>query len=516
MRLTCAEITAVAVEQLSRMKHLVLFLVVVVGLAQAAVAAPEGTANDFPLPLHAYGDAEKSGVWDVLWHRAKTDPFNVVGTLIFLCAIVHTFFTSKLRHLSHVVEERHTKRLAERAAASTDRNNDGSRDEVSFGGQVLHFLGEVEAVFGLWVLVLAGAITYFRGWETVESYLTYSVTYTEPIFVVVVMTIASTRPVLWMAERCLARVAGLMGGSVSAWWLSILIVTPVMGSFITEPAAMTIAALLLAKRFYPRGPSAKLAYATLGLLFVNISVGGTLTHFAAPPVLMVAGPWNWDLAHMATNFGWKACLGILIATGVYRLTFRAELSALEQKPAPIDRIEAPVPYWIVGVHLLFLAFAVWQAHHPALFIGAFLFFLAFYEATAHHQSPLSLRPALLVGFFLAGLVIHGGVQQWWIQPVLSGLGNWTLFTGAVALTAFNDNAAITLLATLVPGFTDQLKYAVVAGAVVGGGLTVIANAPNPAGQSILSRFFKDSVSPLKLLLGALIPTLIMAACFMLF
>jgi Na+/H+ antiporter NhaD/arsenite permease-like protein len=166
------------------------------------------------------------------------------------------------------------------------------------------------------------------------------------------------------------------------------------------------------------------------------------------------------------------------------------------------------------VHLGFLAFTVWQAHHPVMFVGAFLFFLAFTQATAHHQTPIDLKPPVLVGFFLAGLVIHGGLQSWWIQPVLTRLGEVPLFFGAVALTAFNDNAAITYLASLVPGFTDPLKYAVVAGAVTGGGLTVIANAPNPAGQAILSRYFPEGISPLALALAALTPTAIMSACFL--
>jgi Na+/H+ antiporter NhaD/arsenite permease-like protein len=66
----------------------------------------------------------------------------------------------------------------------------------------------------------------------------------------------------------------------------------------------------------------------------------------------------------------------------------------------------------------------------------------------------------------------------------------------------------------VPNFTDGLKYAVVAGAVTGGGLTVIANAPNPAGQSILKRHFGNAVSPLGLFLAALLPTIIMLLCFL--
>ena len=268
-------------------------------------------------------------------------------------------------------------------------------------------------------------------------------------------------------------------------------------------------------------PSPKLAYATLGLLFVNISVGGTLTHFAAPPVLMVAGPWQWDMAFMFTHFGWRAMVGIVTATLLYYVLFRRELAALNVKRSsetgPMSPVRAdprPIPFWITLVQLGFMFWTVLMAHYPALFIAGFLFFLAFAQATGHHQSRLDLRPPLLVGFFLAGLVVHGGLQGWWIEPLLTRLKEWPLFFGATILTAFNDNAAITYLATLVDGFGDNLKYAVVAGAVTGGGLTVIANAPNPAGQSLLQRFFPDGVSPLGLLLGAAIPTLIMGACFM--
>jgi Na+/H+ antiporter NhaD/arsenite permease-like protein len=167
------------------------------------------------------------------------------------------------------------------------------------------------------------------------------------------------------------------------------------------------------------------------------------------------------------------------------------------------------------VQICFIVYTVAVAHYPALFVGGFLFFMAFSQATAHYQKKLDLRAPLLVGFFLAGLVVHGGLQSWWLQPVLKSLGRVALFTWATILTGFNDNAAITYLATLVPGFSEPFKYAVVAGAVTGGGLTVIANAPNPAGQAILQRFFPDGVSPLKLFLWALIPTLVMSAAFML-
>jgi len=449
----------------------------------------------------------------------EAEPFNLVASLIFLLAICHTFLTARFRHWAHEAETAHAAQRALRPAPPTDADEDGRPDEVSFKGQVLHFFGEVEAVFGIWVLVLAAAISYHFGWSAVLGYIGQKVKFTEPMFVVVIMAIAGTRPVLRVAEASLRFVASAGRGSVGAWWLTILIVAPILGSFITEPAAMTIGALLLARQFYALKPSARFAYATIGLLFVNVSVGGTLTHFAAPPVLMVAAPWQWDTPFMLAHFGWKAVLGIIVSTTLYYAVFRRELRALEEArqragQGAKSRPEAPVPAWISVVQLAFVAFTVLVAHYPPLFIGGFLFFLAFAQATAHHQGRLELKTPLLVGFFLGGLVVHGGLQGWWIEPVLTRLDEVPLFVGATLLTALNDNAAITYLATLVPNFTDALKYAVVAGAVTGGGLTVIANAPNPAGQSILQRFFPDGVSPLGLLLGALVPTILMSACFL--
>ena len=97
--------------------------------------------------------------------------------------------------------------------------------------------------------------------------------------------------------------------------------------------------------------------------------------------------------------------------------------------------------------------------------------------------------------------------------MLGSLGEIPLFWGAVVLTAFNDNALITYLATLVPNLNESFKIAVVEGAVTGGGLTVIANAPNPAGQALLGRFFDGPINPLRLLMAAMKPTLIAAAAF---
>ena len=482
-------------------------------LALLALAGPVCAAPGDPppgesllRPLESYAGEEGLGLGAVLKRRAAAEPFNVVATAIFLLAILHTFLAPRLLAASHHLRER-----IERETGKAGH---------SFVVEMLHFLGEVEAVFGIWAVPLLLAGVAMRGWGAVEAYVG-RVHFTEATFVVVIMAIAATRPVLAFAEKLLGVVAALGGRTPLAWWAAILTAGPLLGSFITEPAAMTICALLLSRHLYELGPSRPLAYGTLGLLFVNVSIGGTLTHFAAPPVLMVAGRWGWGLSHMLGSFGWKAALAVFASTALFAFVYRGELGSLSGRRAArladagARPSERGVPAWIVGVHLAFLGWTVFTAHTPALFVAGFLFFLAFTQATAPHQNPVNLRPALLVGFFLAGLVVHGTLQQWWIAPVLVRLDALPLFAGATVLTAFNDNAAITYLASLVPGFTPQLQYAVVAGAVAGGGLTVIANAPNPAGQSILSRYFPDGVSPLGLLLGALVPTLIAALAFLL-
>lgn len=476
----------------------------------------------FPRPLETY-PVVSGGVLATLKSRAAAEPFNVAASAVFLLAILHTFAAGWFTKRAHLYEREHAMALG--LCGGRDDLYPGGVAEVSFKGTVFHFLGEVEAVFGLWVLGLAAAAICFYSWNDFLLYIGKDRVFTEPIFVVVVMAIAASRPVLQFAEALLAKAAALGKGSPSAWWLSVLILAPLLGSFITEPAAMTIGALLLAKKFYRFHPPVSLAYGTLGLLFVNISVGGTLSHFAAPPVLMVAGPWGWDTPFMFAHFGWKAIVGILLSSSLYFLWFRKALYQLSDRadgsqdgkvePVSWQERETRIPPWVTFVHLAFLAWTVYTAHLPALFIGAYLFYIAFTTATRHHQNPVSLRGPMLVGFFLAGLVVHGGCQGWWIAPLITALQDHALMLGSTVLTAFNDNAAITYLAAQVQDITHSARYAVVAGAVTGGGLTVIANAPNPAGQNILARFFRDGISPLGLLLGALVPTLIVYLCFLL-
>ncbi|MCK9588443.1 MAG: putative Na+/H+ antiporter [Terrimicrobiaceae bacterium] len=468
---------------------------------------------DSPTPVERYEDSGEANLWAKLGGRVQKDPFNAVATIFFLCAIAHTFLAARFRKVSHHFE-RECRAINRKLAGEHSRGLQQAGDREKFLAVLFHFLGEVEAVFGIWVIPLAVAMTVMKGAGTASVYIN-GVNFTEPIFVLVIMAIASSRPVLFFAEACLRLVANLGRGTPAAWWLALLTAGPLLGSFVTEPAAMTICAMLLVAKFYNLEPSMPLRYATLGLLFVNISVGGTLTHFAAPPVVMVATKWDWNMAFMLGNFGWKAALGIVVCNLLAFLVFRRELLSLRDTGEDRDKRRPRVPGWIVGAHLLFIGFVVYASHYAAVVVLTFMLFQAFVMATERNQDLINLKSPILVGFFLAGLVIHGGCQEWWIEPVLTSLNPLQLLLGSTLLTAFNDNAAITYLASLVPGFSAQAKFAVMAGAVAGGGLTVIANAPNPAGQSILQDHFgTNGVDAVKLLLAALPPTVIMILAFL--
>ena len=413
---------------------------------------------------------------------------QLVGAILFGLALLHTFAAKSFEVLSH----RHPRHAG-----------------------LLHLLGEVEVVFGFWAFILIIAMALLSGGDAAIQYAE-SRQYTEPLFVFTVMVVAASRPVLDIVQRvllALARVLPLRTELALAWFGMALV--PLAGSLITEPAAMTLAALMLAPLIFRDGMPEWLKYGALGVLFVNVSIGGTLTAYAAPPVLMVAATWQWDSAFMASHFGWKAAIAVLFNASA--VTFLLRKNLLAAAPAADAASDATsIPLAVAAIHLAFLAAVVVLGHHPVLFLGIFLLFLGFTQAYQRYQNPLIVKEGLLVGFFLAGLVVLGGMQQWWLQPIVSSLAPVALFFSALGLTAITDNAALTYLGSLINGISPEAQYMLVAGAVAGGGLTVIANAPNPAGVSLLRRGFQDeSIGAVGLLLGALPPTAVAALAFLL-
>lgn len=536
----------------------------------------------------------------------SNNPFNIFATTVFILAIIHSFCTSNINALAHKVELRYNQK-------KKDNTVDSESSSIISG--ILHFLGEIEAVFGVWAIVLGIGMSYFFNWETFVNYIN-SLHYTEPVFIIVIMTIASSRPILKLSELLIWKFVKLFSGSLEAWWISILIFGSLLGSFITQPASMVISAYLLSEKFYELNPSNRLKYGTLALLFVNTSVGGTLTNFAAPPILIVAKTWNWNNIFMLKTFGIKSILAIITSTLLYFLLFKKDINSLksayalnrfkkyiqrkfiskkeleyafdelekdinkklgftksfsedctliknqikleayknfdmdeikkytvdisiderfediknaemrrtipgllplEEQPKYIDPLwdqrEDKVPLWIMIVHSAFLVLVLVNAHQAILFIAIFLFFLGFIQVTPFYQNRLDLKPPLMVSFFLSSLIVHCGLQDWWITPLLSELPPLQLNIIATILTAFNDNAAITYLSSLVPNLSEKMKYAVLSGAITGGGLTIIANAPNPIGQSILKKYFDNGISAFQLFKYALIPTIIASLYF---
>ncbi len=413
---------------------------------------------------------------------------QVIAAIIFAVALVHTFAAKQFERLAH----RYPKHAG-----------------------LFHLVGEVEVVFGFWAIVLVLVMALATGGGDALAYAE-SRNYTEPLFVFVVMVVAASRPVLTTVLWLVRLAAGAMPlpTPLATAWLGLAAV-PLLGSLITEPAAMTIAALMLAPQIFRPDMPEPIKYLSIGVLFVNVSIGGTMTSYAAPPVLMVASTWQWDSAFMFANFGWKAALAVIVNATVCAFALRAHVIPAPA-PATDADIEVPVPKTVAAVHLGLLAGVVLLAHHPVAFLGLFLMFLGFTQAYGRYQSPLILKEALLVAFFLAGLVVLGGMQSWWLQPIVSSLEPLALFIGALGLTAITDNAALTYLGSQIAGISDSSKYMLVAGAVAGGGLTVIANAPNPAGVALLRRGFADeSIGAGGLLLGAAGPTVVAALAFLL-
>jgi hypothetical protein len=407
-----------------------------------------------------------------------------VSGAIFAIALVHTFSTKFFERLAHA--------------------------QPGHAG-MWHLLGEVEIVFGFWAMVLVAAIAIVGSSTQATDYLD-SRNFTEPMFVFAIMVIAGTRSILQWSRAGVVAIARFvpMPGAIG-FYFTTLAVVPLLGSLITEPAAMTLAALMLRDRIFAAGVSSRLKYATIGALFVNVSIGGTLTSFAAPPVLMVAAKWGWDSMYMLTHFGWRSAIAVTVNALVVAMLFRTELAKLPRK---VEVVGEAVPFWVGAVHALLLFGVVVLAHHPAAFMGLLLLFMGIATAYPQFQDRLILREGLLVAFFLAGLVVLGGQQQWWLEPLLHSMNETTVYFGATALTAITDNAALTYLGSQVEGLSEPFKQALVAGAVTGGGLTVIANAPNPAGFAILRGHFDDgAISPLGLFAAALPPTIVAIIAF---
>ena len=160
-------------------------------------------------------------------------PVEILASVFFVLAVLHTFSVKRFAHWAH------------QCPPGSVREN------------VLHFLAETEVVFGVWAAALFLGIMAVKG--SVHAAVTYieGLNFTEPKFVFVVMVVAATRPIVKLAEWLIAlaaRIIPLRAGA--SFYVAALFLGPLLGSFITEPAAMTLLALVL-KRRYPIVASAR-------------------------------------------------------------------------------------------------------------------------------------------------------------------------------------------------------------------------------------------------------------------
>lgn len=414
-----------------------------------------------------------------------------LGTIFFFSAVIHTFLVSKIRHFAHHFNEKTVLR------------------------KLFTFLGEVEIVFGFWAFVFLICLSYKFGIDASVEYLN-DIDFSEVVFIFAMMCMSYTKPIIDLSNKLIHLAASLLKKVTflpkkMALFYSIYIFGSLSGSLITEPAAMTVCALLLNEHFFRSSLNFHFKYAMLGLLFVTISIGGTLTIFSSPPVLMVSAPWKLTNSYLFSILGWKAIIAITASTILCSFLFRKDI--LHSNTISLHA-RKDTPLVIILVNLVFLAFAITYHKYIAFVIPLFLLFLGFYEVTKEYQKNLKLRESLLVGFFIGGIVVLGGLQSWWIEPLIKSTKFLSVFLGTTGLTAIVDNAAITYLAAQIPNLNFDIKYAFLAGAVAGGGLTVIANAPNPIGYGILNKTFgADGIRPFRLFLWALPPTIIAMLSF---
>lgn len=411
---------------------------------------------------------------------------ELAGTILFFLAVLHTFLVPVVLKFSHRYSKQ-SKRYA-----------------------FLHLASDVELVFAFWAVLLFAFFLAFEGNSAAVRYF-QGLNFTEPIFVFCILALAATAPIRAFASLFFQLVSSGMHKifrlqQVHCDVFVLLSVGSLAGSFITEPAAITVVGLMLNSML--RSNDSKLLYGLLAFLFVNISIGGALTPYAAPPILMVAKHWNWDFSFMLTHFAWRVSLACLLNAGIFIFLFKRAISEhmISIKDSASNSVSSPT--WLSLIHYFLLGVMVFYGHYAHLVVAVFFIFLAVKIMTKPYQTPLRTKESVMVALFLAGIIVFGGLQQWWLKPLLTAMDELVLFGGAVLLTAVTDNAAITYLGSQVEGLSEAAKYYLVAGAIAGGGLTIIANAPNAAGFAILSHRFKSGLNPLNLLLQALIPTLI--------
>ncbi len=425
-----------------------------------------------PHPITASVSLASSGVST---HIAASE---IIGSICFILALSHTFFAVKFKPISH-------------------------------------YLSETELAFPFWGIIFLATVPLFSvlGWidgsDSRNQFMELAghLDFSEPALLFVILLVTNTPLVMRFASRAIDGVADLVMQMASASrgeasYITSMIVGPLMGSLITEPAAMTVTALFLRDRFFNRRVSRRFKFMSFANLLVNVSIGGALTNFAAPPILMVRDAWGWSSNFVFFHFGLNAALAIVVNTGLCWFFLRGELRAVQGFPKESLNDANGLILKKDSASTTRTSQAAEQRAVRSL--GSRLFYLV---------NQFEFRSSLYVALFLAGVVVLGHQQAWWLRELVEGKSPFSLFLGSTVLTSVTDNAALTYLSTQIESLTPLMRHAVVAGSIAGGGISVVANAPNPIGFSILREQLGDAGFGFSdLLRYALLPTAIAMIC----
>lgn len=443
---------------------------------------------------------QQASITSELLLDVSTTPFDLFSALFFFLAIVHALSTRYLAELADKLERKKSTKI------------DLGVFPRSFRIELVRFLSETEVVFGLWVIPQLIAMTYFYNWNHVLEFLD-GLHFVEPLYVATVLIVILSRPIEEIIEQTFGALSRIDKGSCRIWWWLALTLGPLLGSVLKETSAMLISCAILADRFFTAKPSTRFKYVTFALLLVNVSLGGALTNFGSSSILMVRDTWGWTSSFVFNSFGIPVLLSIFTLNFIVYLFFRKELQKLE---LPISEYESGTPcqLWVKLAYVAILAWIIFHGNYPVVFIGTLVLFVGLHQAIFGKKEELKLRPGIMIGFFLAGLIIHGTLQEWWVSPLFRHCSEQGLFPLSVVLSAFNQNALVTYMALHVQAFNDLDKYYIVAGSLLGGGLTLFGNSPNFAAFSILRPFFPRGISLFKVFAIALCFVLIVSGFFL--
>lgn len=429
-----------------------------------------------------------------------SSPLRVGAAVFFFLSILHTFCTPFFykrfqicQHKKMIFPEKWRKYL--------------------WLSESYRLLSSVDVIFIFWSVPLFLWFLYSEGYAEAIDYFNHR-NYLFALFIMIMLILLESRPIVYLSECIFLTIAKIGKQSPKCWWWTLMLGAPFSAILLKETGAMIIAATLLVRYFYKFAPSLRFSYATMGLLFSNISVGGLITDISSRALLLVSPALKGEQEFVIRHFSWKAVIAIFLSTTTYYLMFRKEFDHFPKVVKNASIADERVPIWLICLHVLFVAAIMSVRSVPLLMIGILILYLGLHQFTIFYQNSIRVTKVCCVGLFYAGLLILGGLQEWWMLVIMHRMSDFGYMFTSYILSMFLDNVLVNYLVHNLSVATDCFLYLVIAGCMSAGGVTILANAPNIVGYLIIKPFFPTSpVSLGRLFVFALGPSLIALMTF---